>query len=207
MARAAASFTLASSMARPRSRASAAYTDWRDVLGDPSIDAVSVTVPNFLHREIALAAVAAGKPFWIEKPMGVSAEESREIACAATEAGLVTGVGFNYRQAPGVQFARQLIRDGRLGRVTNVRVWLIADYASDPDGPLTWRYDRGRAGAGVVGDLMSHGIDLAQFLVGRVAEVAAMTDTFITDRPIPLEQGMRDSWDWICQQQQVSAVA
>lgn len=166
------------------------YADYRDLLADPAVEAVSICAPNFLHREIALAAVAAGKPFWIEKPMGVSAEESREIACAAAEAGLVTGVGFNYRQAPGVQFARQLIRDGRLGRVTNVRVWLIADYASDPDGPLTWRYDRGRAGAGVVGDLMSHGIDLAQFLVGRVAEVAAMTDTFITDRPIPLEQGI-----------------
>lgn len=167
-----------------------AYADYRELLADPAVEAVSICAPNFLHQEIALAAAQAGKPFWIEKPMGVSAAESREIAQAAAAAGLVTGVGFNYRQAPGVQFARQLIRDGRLGRVTNVRVWLIADYASDPQGPLTWRYDKKTAGAGVVGDLMSHGIDLAQFLVGRVAEVAALTDTFIADRPIPLEQGV-----------------
>ena len=167
-----------------------AYADYRELLADPAVEAVSICAPNFLHKEIALAAAQAGKPFWIEKPMGISAAESREIAQAAAAAGLVTGVGFNYRQAPGVQFARQLIRDGRLGRVTNVRVWLIADYASDPQGPLTWRYDKKTAGAGVVGDLMSHGIDLAQFLVGRVAEVAALTDTFIADRPIPLEQGV-----------------
>ena len=167
-----------------------ATADYRELLADPEVDVVSICGPNYLHQEMALAAVQAGKPFWIEKPMGVSAAESREIAQAAAAAGLVTGVGFNYRQAPGVQFARQLIRDGRLGRVTNVRVWLIADYASDPQGPLTWRYDKKTAGAGVVGDLMSHGIDLAQFLVGRVAEVAALTDTFIADRPIPLEQGV-----------------
>ncbi len=167
-----------------------ATADYREVLADPAVQAVSICAPNFLHHEIAMAAIAAGKPFWIEKPMGVNNAQSREIARAAAAAGLVTGVGFNYRHAPGVAFARQLIRDGRLGRVTNLRVWLIADYASDPDGPLTWRYAKATAGAGVVCDLMSHGIDLAQYLVGRVAEVTAMTSTFITERPLALEQGI-----------------
>ncbi|MCH8627465.1 Gfo/Idh/MocA family oxidoreductase [Arsenicicoccus piscis] len=167
-----------------------AYADYRDLLADPDVDIVSICSPNFLHREIALAAVEAGKPFWIEKPMGVGAHESREIAEAAERAGLVTGVGFNYRHAPAVAHLRQLARSGALGRVTNVRVWLIADYASSPQGPLTWRYDRARAGAGVVGDLMSHGVDLAQYVVGRISEVTALTSTFIADRPYPLGQGV-----------------
>lgn len=167
-----------------------AVEDYREVMADPAVDVVSICTPNFLHHEVAMAAIAAGKPFWIEKPMGVSAAQSREIAQAAEAAGLVTAVGFNYRHQPAIQHARDLIRSGRLGRITNARVWFVADYASSPDGALTWRYSTSEAGAGVVGDLMSHGIDLAHYLVGRIGELTAMTDTFITDRPIPLEQGV-----------------
>ncbi len=167
-----------------------AVADFRQVLAHPDVEAVSICAPNFLHHEIGMAAVSAGKPFWIEKPMGVNAAQSAELARAASAAGLVTATGFNYRNAPGVAFARRLIADGRLGRVTNLRVWLVADYASDPSGPLTWRYDRDRAGAGVVGDLLSHGIDLAQHVAGRIREVTAMTGTFIDRRPIPAEQGI-----------------
>ena len=128
--------------------------------------------------------------------MGVSAAQSKDIATAAEAAGLVTSVGFNYRHTPAIEKARQLIRSGRLGRVTNVRCWLLADYASSPDGPLTWRYDRARAGAGVVGDLMSHGADLVQYLCGRIRSVSALTDTFITERPIPTKVGVGHSgWE------------
>ena len=155
-----------------------AVADYREVLDDPQIEAVSICAPNFLHHEIAMAAIAAGKHFWIEKPMGVNAAQSREIAQAAAAAGLVTAAGFNYRHQPAVEHARDLVRTGRLGRVTNARVWLIADYASSPEGAFTWRYTRAQAGAGVVGDLLSHGIDLAQYVLGsRIAEVSAMTDT------------------------------
>ncbi|MBK8459823.1 MAG: Gfo/Idh/MocA family oxidoreductase [Micropruina sp.] len=164
--------------------------DYREVLADPAVDVVSICGPNFLHHEIALAAIAAGKPFWIEKPMGVNAAQSREIARAAEAAGLITAVGFNYRHQPAVMHARALIRSGALGRITNVRAWLIADYASSAAGPLTWRYSREKAGAGVVGDLLSHGGDLVQFLVGRIASVSAMTGTFIPTRPLPLGQGV-----------------
>lgn len=168
-----------------------AYADYREVLNDPEVEVVSICAPNFLHHEIAMAAVAAGKPFWIEKPMGVNVDQSREIAQAAEAAGLVTGVGFNYRHMPAVQHARELVRSGALGRVTNARVWLIADYASSPDGALTWRYDRARAGAGVVGDLLSHGIDLAQYVCAdRITTLSAMTGTFIESRPIPLTVGV-----------------
>ncbi len=108
--------------------------DYREVLADPAIDVVSICSPNFLHHEMALAAVAAGKPFWIEKPMGRSLTESREIAQAAETSGLVTSVGFNYRHAPAVARARELVRSGALGTVTNVRVSFLADYSADPLG-------------------------------------------------------------------------
>ena len=170
-----------------------AYADYRELLADPQVEAVSICSPNYLHEEIALAAVEAGKPFWIEKPMGVSAEQARRVARAAADAGLVTAVGFNYRHAPAIEYMRHLVRSGELGRITNVRVWFIADYNSSPHGPLTWRASREKAGAGVVPDLMSHGADLAQYVVGRIASVTAVTDTFITERPIPTKMGIGHS--------------
>ncbi|MGO2111688.1 MAG: Gfo/Idh/MocA family protein, partial [Pseudoclavibacter sp.] len=162
-----------------------AVVDYRDLLADPRVDVVSICSPNFLHREIALAAIEAGKPFWIEKPMGRGADESRDIAVAAERAGLVSAVGFNYRHAPAVARARELVRGGALGTVTNLRVALFADYSADPRGALTWRFNRERAGSGVIGDLLSHGIDLAQFVAGPLAQVSAMTETFIRERPLP----------------------
>lgn len=167
------------------------YADYRDLIADPDVDIVSVCSPNYLHHEVALACAEAGKPFWIEKPMGVTAVQSREIAEAAERAGLTTSVGFNYRHTPAIQYARTLISQGKLGRITNARVWLIADYASDPNGPLTWRYDEEQAGAGVILDLMGHGADLLQYvLADRFAQVAAQTGTFISTRPLPLKAGI-----------------
>jgi predicted dehydrogenase len=117
--------------------------------------------------------------------MGRGARESGQIARAAQDAGIVTGVGFNYRHAPAVQHARALIRGGRLGRVTNVRCWLLADYSADPSGALTWRFEKERAGSGVLGDLASHGFDLAQYLAGEITDVTALTQTIIPERPEP----------------------
>ena len=159
--------------------------DYRELLAHPDVDVVSICAPNFLHHEIALATAEAGKHFWIEKPMGISSRQSREIAQAATATGLVTAVGFNYRHAPALAEARRLIRSGALGRITNVQVRMLTDYASDPTQVFTWRYEQERAGTGVLGDILSHGFDLAQFLVGRIASVNAVTETFITERPLP----------------------
>jgi len=166
-----------------------------EVLADPEVEAVSICSPNFLHRDFAVAAARAGTPFWIEKPMGVSAAQSREIHDAAAAAnggvGVATAVGFNYRHAPAVAHLRELIAGGRLGRITNVRCWLNADYASSPDGPLTWRYDRDKGGSGVIGDLLSHGADLVQHVTGqRLTEVTATSDIFLPDRPIPTKLGV-----------------
>ncbi|MGP5365266.1 Gfo/Idh/MocA family protein [Brachybacterium tyrofermentans] len=162
-----------------------------EVLADPDVEAVSICSPNFLHRDFAVKAAAAGKPFWIEKPMGVSAAQSREIHDAAAAARVATAVGFNYRHAPAVQHLRSLVADGRLGRITNVRCWLNADYASSPDGALTWRYDREKAGSGVIGDLLSHGADLVKYVTGQhIEEVTATSDIFIPERPIPTSAGV-----------------
>ncbi|MDR2453513.1 MAG: Gfo/Idh/MocA family oxidoreductase [Bifidobacteriaceae bacterium] len=163
-----------------------ATADFREVLAHPEVDAVSICAPNFLHRDFALAAAEAGKPFWIEKPMGLSAAQSAEVVAAADAARLVTGVGFTYRHAPAIEYAKQLVREGAVGRVTNLRCKFNADYSADPRGPRTWRFERAKAGSGVLGDLLSHGFDLAQYLLGRpVTAVSALTETFIRQRPAP----------------------
>ncbi|MFE4579887.1 Gfo/Idh/MocA family protein, partial [Streptomyces chartreusis] len=125
--------------------------DWRDVAADPSVRAVSITAPNFLHREIGVAMAEAGKHIWIEKPVGLTAEDARAVADAATRAGVHNAVGFNYRNAPAVETARELIAAGEIGTVTHVRVRLFSDYAAHPQGALTWRYERERGGSGVGG--------------------------------------------------------
>src|ERR671923_1765958 len=103
-------------------------TDYRDVLADPDVDVVSICAPNMLHREIGVAAARAGKPFWIEKPAGRDAGETAEVAAAARAAGVVTSIGYNYRHVPAVERARQLIAEGRLGRITNVRATFFSGY-------------------------------------------------------------------------------
>lgn len=157
--------------------------DYRAVIEHPEVAVVSICAPNFLHHEIALAAAAAGKPFWIEKPMGRNTAESEDIHRAAMAAGVSTCVGFTYRQVPTLQEARRLIRTGVLGRITHLRIGLLADYAADPSGVFSWRFARSQAGSGVIGDLLSHGFDLGQYLVGRIDQVSALTETFIRERP------------------------
>src|SRR5881397_1110840 len=165
-------------------------TSWRDVLEDPEVEAVSITAPNFMHREMALAAAAAGKHFWGEKPLGRFPAETAEIAAAAERAGVMTTVGFNYRHAPVVQHARDLIARGELGEITHYRGFFLSDYASHPLGALSWRFSRELAGLGVLGDLMSHAVDMAHYLIGPIARVSAQRSTIITQRPkLPMGAG------------------
>ncbi|ELP64066.1 Gfo/Idh/MocA family protein [Streptomyces turgidiscabies] len=159
--------------------------DWRDIAKDPRVQAVSITAPNFLHREIGVAMAEAGKHIWIEKPVGLSAADAGAVADAVAEAGVQGAVGFNYRNAPAVERARQLIAAGDIGTVTHVRVRLFSDYAAHPDGALTWRYERQRGGSGVLGDLASHGADLARFLLGDIAALTADTAVFVPERSRP----------------------
>ncbi|PZT71063.1 gfo/Idh/MocA family oxidoreductase [Streptomyces sp. SW4] len=159
--------------------------DWREVAADPRVRAVSVTAPNFLHREIGVAMAEAGKHLWIEKPVGLSAEDARAVAGAVAAAGVQGAVGFNYRNAPAVEAARDLIASGEIGTVTHVRIRLFSDYAAHPESALTWRYERQRGGSGVLGDLASHGADLARFLLGDIASLTADTAVFLPWRARP----------------------
>ncbi|MDN3264688.1 Gfo/Idh/MocA family oxidoreductase [Streptomyces sp. CSDS2] len=159
-----------------------ATRDWREVAADPRVQAVSVTAPNFLHREIGVTLAEAGKHLWIEKPVGLTAADARAVADAVARAGVQGTVGFNYRNAPAVEAARELIASGGIGTVTHVRVRLFSDYAAAPDTALTWRYERRRGGSGVLGDLASHGVDLARFLCGEIASLAADTAVFVPER-------------------------
>jgi predicted dehydrogenase len=160
-----------------------ATTDWRAVITHPAVDAVSITSPNFLHREMALAAIEAGKAIWVEKPVGTSPLETAEIAEAAARAGVISTVGLNYRQVPAVRHARDLIGFGALGEVNHFRFQFLASYASNPLGALSWRFSRDLAGAGVIADLGSHAVDLLQFLLGPVVRVWATSAILIPRRP------------------------
>ena len=165
-------------------------TDWRDVLAHPGVDAVSLTAPNFMHVEMASAAAAAGKHIWAEKPLGRSPAETREIAAAVEAAGVRTIVGLNYRHAPAVQHARNLVAAGTIGELTRFRGWFLGDYGADPRIALSWRFSRELAGLGVLGDIMSHAVDLAHLLAGPIAAATAVTQTIVPTRPvIPLGTG------------------
>ena len=167
-----------------------ASADYHEVLNDPEVDVVSICAPNFLHAEIGIAAAKAGKHFWIEKPVGRGEEETRSVAEAAAEAGVVSSIGFNYRHAPAIEYLRELVAEGKLGRITNVRGQMFADYSSDPRGALSWRFVKGLAGNGVLGDLMGHLVDLVQYSLGPIAEVNALTSTVYTERPeLPMGTG------------------
>jgi predicted dehydrogenase len=162
-----------------------ATRDWREVAADPRVRAVSITAPNFLHREIGVAMAGAGKHIWIEKPVGLTAADARAVAEAAAKAGVRGTVGFNYRNAPAVAAAREMVAAGEIGTVTHVRIRLFSDYAAHPEGALTWRYERERGGSGVLGDLASHGVDLARHLLGEIDSLAADTAVFVPERARP----------------------
>ena len=170
--------------------------DYHDVLNDPEVDVVSICAPNFLHAEIGIAAAKAGKAFWIEKPVGRGAHETEAVQKAAVDAKVTNTIGFNYRHVPVVEHAKELIASGALGRITNIRGTFFADYSSEPNGALSWRFIREYAGSGVLGDLMGHLADLVQYLVGPIAQVSGMTKTIITERPV-LQMGSGTHFDVI----------
>ena len=144
---------------------------WREVIESSDIDIVDICTPPALHREIALAAIEAGKHVYCEKPVGRTSSETAEIAAAARAAGVQTMVGFNYRWFPAVQHARKLIADGELGALRSVRMSFASDWASDPAVPWGWRLGAAEAGYGALGDVGSHIFDMARLLAGDLESV------------------------------------
>ena len=161
-------------------------TDWRTLVSRKDIDAVDICAPNDTHAEIALAAIAAGKMILCEKPLARTVAEGQPMVDAVEEAGVKNTVWYNYRRVPSVTLAKQVIDSGKLGQVFHYRANFLQDWTISPDlpqgGEALWRLDVNAAGSGVTGDLLAHCIDTAMWLNGGIADVSAVTETFIKER-------------------------
>ena len=163
-------------------RASAA---WESVIEDPDVEVVYIAAPNMVHVQLVEAVAQAGKAVFCEKPVGGTPEQVARAAGAARKAGVISGVGFNYRWAPLVRYTRELIAGGELGEITNYRGRFFSMYGADPLGVNSWRFQLDQAGYGVTSDLMSHSVDLAHMLLGPITRVTGTLETFIRERPSP----------------------
>jgi predicted dehydrogenase len=163
-------------------------TDWRRVIERDDIDLVDICSPGNSHAEIAIAALAAGKHVLCEKPLANSVEEAELMARAAEEAasrGVFAMVGFSYRRVPAISFARELVAQGRIGEIRQVRAQYLQDWLVDAHGPMTWRLDKTLAGSGSLGDIGAHAVDSVQFITGQSIEsVSGILHTFVTERPL-----------------------
>ncbi len=164
-------------------------TDWRDVVERDDVDVVDICTPGDTHRDIALAALAAGKHVLCEKPLANTVVEAEEMAAAARSAeerGVRSMVGFSYRCTPALALARDLVAAGRLGRIHHVRAEYLQDWIVDPQFPLVWRLQKDKAGSGALGDIGAHVVDLAHFLTGeRLTGVSGTLERFVDERPLP----------------------
>ncbi len=158
-------------------------TDWQKLVARKDIDVIDISAPSNVHRDIAVAAIEAGKHVFCEKPLASNLELACEMLAAARKAGVVHMVNFNYRCCPALALARQMIRAGEIGEVRHFRATYLQDWLIDPAFPMNWRLRKEIAGSGANGDLNAHHIDLARFLVGEIGEVVGMQKTFITERP------------------------
>ncbi len=165
-----------------------AASDWREVIARDDIDVVDIVTPGDSHAEIAIAALEAGKHVLCEKPLANSVEEAESMSRAAERAlknGVLAMVGFTYRRVPAASFARQLVREGFVGKVRQVRAEYLQDWLMDAESPLTWRLDKSKAGSGALGDIGAHAVDLAQFITGEsLTSVSGILETFVKERPI-----------------------
>jgi len=157
--------------------------NWRDLLADPDVDVIDITTPNALHHEMALAAIAAGKHVYCEKPLAPTGAQAKEMADAAKASGLATQVGFNYLKNPMVALAKQIIVSGEIGEIRTFRGIHAEDYMADPQAPWAWRLDPA-GGGGALADIGSHILATARHLVGPISSLMAYVETLIRQRPI-----------------------
>lgn len=166
-------------------------TDWRSAISDPSIDLVDIATPNFLHKDMALAAAEMGKHIYCEKPLASTAAEAKEMCEAAELAGVSTMVGFNFLHNPAVVFAREIIEAGEIGEIRDFKGTLASDVLVDPEIPFTWRFDSKLAGAGALSDVGSHVIAFARALVGDIERVCGLSRIFVKERPTNVDGDLR----------------
>ena len=162
-------------------------SDWLETVNNPDVDIVDIAAPTYLHHDIAIEAAKAGKHVFCEKPIGLSHQQGVEMYDAAEKAGIVHYLNHNYRRCPAVALAKRIIEEGRLGQLFHWRSAYLQSWIVDPEFPLTWHLREETAGSGPNGDLNSHLVDLARFLVGEITEVTAQTAQFVKNRPLPAE--------------------
>ena len=162
--------------------------DWETLVSRKDIDVIDICSPTYLHHDIFVAAAQNGKHIFCEKPAAITYAEAREMAEAADKAGIVHYLNHNYRRVPAIVYAKQLIDEGRIGKIYHWRGAYLQDWVMSPDFPLTWHFYREKAGGGPHYDLNSHLVDTARYLVGEIAAVTGMKKTFIKERPLPGEK-------------------
>lgn len=160
-------------------------TDWRKVIERDDIDIVDICTPGEAHAEQAIAAAEAGKVVFCEKPLGNTLDEAVEMLAAVERNKVIHMICHNYRRVPAVSLAKQMIEDGKIGRIYHYRGTYLQDWIVDPMFPRVWRLEKSKTGSGALGDIASHSIDLARYLVGEITEVSGMLKTFVTERPLP----------------------
>ncbi|YCK34679.1 Gfo/Idh/MocA family protein [Actinomadura sp. ATCC 39365] len=160
-------------------------TDWRELVRRDDVQIVDICTPGDSHAEIAIAALRAGKHVICEKPLANTVAEAEAMVAAAAAAPGRSMVAFNYRRVPAVALARRYVEEGRLGEIRHVRAQYLQDWIVDPEFPLVWRLQKDKAGAGALGDIGSHIVDVAEFVTGqRVVGVSGLTETFVKERPL-----------------------
>lgn len=162
-------------------------TDWRKVVEREDVDVVDIALPTHLHHEVAVAAAKAGKHLFCEKPMALNLAEAESMLAAAEQARVTHYLNHNYRRMPAIRLARQLIDEGKIGRIFHWRAAYQQDWIVDPEFPLTWHLRKETAGSGPHADLNSHSVDLAHYLIGGIRTVSCLTAHFVTERPLPGE--------------------
>jgi len=171
------------------------YTDWKKLVRDPDVQLVDNGTPTDLHAGPSIEAAEAGKHVLCEKPLGRTAEEAKRMLEAVRRAHIKHMVGFNYRFIPAIQLARKLIQEGKLGRIYHFHGRYLQEWIMDPEFPLVWRLRKEIAGLGTLGDIGSHVVDLAHFLVGNLSHVTTITRTFINERPLENDPSKRGKVD------------
>jgi predicted dehydrogenase len=160
-------------------------TNWEEVVTRHDVDVVDICSPGYTHAPIVIAAAQAKKILFCEKPLANTLTEAEQMLDAAEKNGCVHMICHNYRRAPAVALARELIEAGEIGKIYHYRATYLQEWLHNPDSPVRWRLDKAKAGSGALGDLFSHSTDLARYLVGEIGEVVAMLNTFVDQRPSP----------------------
>jgi predicted dehydrogenase len=161
-------------------------TSWEEVVARDDIDIIDICTPGDTHKPIAIAAAEAQKVVFCEKPLANTVEEAEQMLDVAQRNGVIHMICHNYRRAPAVTLAKQLIEENQIGQVYHYRGTYLQDWIVNPEFPRVWRLEKAKAGSGALGDIASHSIDLSRYLVGEITDVAGLLKTFIKERPLDL---------------------